>query len=208
MNITSLILIALLGLIAALFLPALVAPPKQSWRSLRRARVRRFSLLERLARPFVMAISVLASRFHRAVGGNRIALANTILTYPECGDTALADEAIGRYKLIKKGTDIYHKGLCDKGDIPEGFTRDSSASGAEERFAFDYFGLARKGSEATASGTCTAGNLCCPGDDGTIRDITQVSSETVYVCGKLMTTATTGNQVVFIPYAPTKLVIA
>jgi len=148
-----------------------------------------------------------AALLHR-VKQNGVALANAILTHPQCGDTALADEAIGRFKLLKAGTDIYHKALCDKNDIPEGFTRDASAAAAEDRFAFDYLGLARKGTEGTASGTCTAGNLCCPGDNGTIRDITAVSSETVYVCGKLLTTAATTEQVVFIPYPPVKLIIA
>lgn len=203
-----LFIIALLGLTVALLLPRLARTRKPSYRSQLRARRRNFTLFERLSLPFVMAMSVCATRFQQAFSGNRVVLANAVLTYPRCGDTALADEAIGRYKLLKAGTDQYHKGLCDKNDVPEGFTRDASAAAAEDRFAFEYLGLAREGTEGTASGACTAGNLCCPGDNGTIRDITQVAAETVYVCGKLMTTAATGAQVVFIPYPPTKLVIA
>jgi len=175
----------------------------------RHSRARRLNSIERLALPFVVTMSALATRVHHWFsGGNRLALGNAILTYPACGDTLLADEAIGRFKLIKHGTDIYHAGLCDKNDIPIGFTRDASAAAAEDRFAFDYLGLAHKGTEATASGACTAGNLCCPGDNGTIRDITQVAGETVYVCGILRTSAANGEQVVFVPHGPSKLVIA
>lgn len=139
---------------------------------------------------------------------NVVALGNILLTHPRCGDTLVADEVIGRYALIKLGTDKYHAALCDKGDIPLGFTRDASAPAIGDRFAFDYLALSHEGSEATASGACTAGNLCCPGDNGTIRDITQVSGETVYVCGQLMSSAASGGQVVFIPFPPTKLIIA
>jgi hypothetical protein len=148
-------------------------------------------------------MTALASKWHGVV-----VLANAVLTHPRCGDSLVADEVIGRYALIKLGTDKYHAALCDKGDIPLGFTRDASAPAIGDRFAFDYLALAHEGSEATASGACTAGNLCCPGDNGTIRDITQVSGETVYVCGQLMSSAANGGQVVFIPFPPTKLIIA
>lgn len=207
---TILFVIALVAIVAALIIPSLLASRRHVIRLNRHARVRPFTLIERFALPCVQAMSAFKTRAHDLLfgGGNRIALANAILTHPACGDTALADEAIGRFALLKAGSDIYHKALCDAADIPIGFTRDASAAAAEDRFAFDYLALAHKGTEFTASGAVTAGNFVCPGANGTVRDVTLLSGATVYICGQAVTSAMDGAQVVVIPCAPVQRVIA
>lgn len=147
--------------------------------------------------------AILATAFRQP-----FALANTVLAMPGPGDTKLADEIIGTYKLVKSGSDADHIALCDATDIPVGFTRDDSASAAEKRVAYELLGLSTVATKGTASGAITAGNLVCPGTNGVVRDITLLSGTTVYVCGKALTTAADGGEVVFVPYAPVQRVIA
>jgi len=137
-----------------------------------------------------------------------LALSNTIVTMPGPGDTKLADEVIGTYKLVKAGTDADHIALCDATDIPSGFTRDDSASAAEARVAFEYLGLSKQATQGTASGAITQGDLVVPGTNGVVRSIVGLSGTTVYVCGKALNTVADGEQVSFIPYAPVQRVIA
>jgi hypothetical protein len=206
-----LIAVAILGILFACLLPMLTKHDNRKFRSGGRYRMRPFSLLERFMLPFVMAMESLSTWLHRNFtwhGGNRLALGNYLATMPGPNDTKLADEAIGRFHLVKFGTDADHVGLCDKNDIPLGFTRDSSASAAEESLAFELFGLSHKASQATSSGAITGGHLVCPGDNGTLRDVTLVAGETVYVCGQALTSVADGKTFTFVPYPPTKLVIA
>lgn len=152
--------------------------------------------------------SALGAVLHRLTRPGSLALANYELTMPRCGDTKLADEAIGRFKVTKYGSDANHVALCDAADIPLGFTRDSSASAAEESVAHDLLGLADKATQGTASGLVTAGNLVCPGANGTLRDITLLSGTTVYICGRALTTAADGAAFAWVPFAPVQRVIA
>ncbi len=153
--------------------------------------------------------SLLCAALHRTFATpDSVALANYEQVMPRCGDTKLADEAIGRFKLTKFGSDANHIALCDAADIPLGFTRDSSASVAEESLAQDLLGLSDKATQGTASGAVTAGNLVCPGNNGTLRDITLLSGTTVYVCGRALTAAADGGTFVWIPFAPVQRVIA
>ncbi len=152
-----------------------------------------------------VASGVLAAAFREP---DALALGNAALTMPVCTDTKLADEAIGRYKLTRFGTDANHIALCDGTEIPLGFTRDASASAAEESIAHELLGLSHKATLGTASGAIIAGSLVCPGDNGTLRDITILSGATVYVCGRALTAAATTGEFVWVPFAPVQRVIA
>lgn len=205
-----LIAVAMIGLLFACLLPMFRKHDSRKVRPQVRARVRPLSLFERCLIPFVQAMDSLSLWAHRNFtwfGGNRLALGNALLTMPGDSDSKLADEAIGRFKLVKPGSDADHIALCDAADIPHGFTRDGSAASGE-LVAFDYLGLAHKATQGTASGAVTAGNLVCPGANGVLRDITTLNGTTVYVCGRALTSAADGEAFVWVPYAPAKLVIA
>lgn len=202
--------IALLAFTAALLLPRLL---KQDKRKLKtpHGRVRPFTRTERLMIPFMLAMESLSAWRHRNFtwhGGNRVALGNAVLSPPGQSDSKLADEVIGRYALVKVGSDADHVALCDAGDIPCGFTRDGSAPAIGDLVAFELLGLSTKATQGTASGAITAGNLVCPGNNGVLRDVTLLGSTTVYVCGLALTSCATGGTFVFVPYAPVQRVIA
>lgn len=207
MNLYLLLLAVLAMLLACAFVAH--AQTTSRLRPHRRVRVRPFNWIERAMLPFVIAGSVLVSSCHRLWhGGNRLALGNTLVTMPGPGDTKLADEVIGTYKLVKHGTDAEHIALCDATEVPIGFTRDDSASAAEKRVAFEYLGLSTRATQGTASGAITQGDLIVPGTDGVVRSIVGLSGTTVYVCGRALKTVADGAPVPFIPYAPVQRVIA
>jgi hypothetical protein len=135
-----------------------------------------------------------------------ICLANSIAVRPGRADTALADEAIGRYAVLKIGTDENHVGLCDAADIPLGFTTESSAAAAEDRVAFDLFGLGENHAEATASGAIAAGDMLVPADNGKLKKLPVVGG-TYYICGRARTAAADAAKVVFVPCFPIQRVV-
>jgi hypothetical protein len=163
--------------------------------------------MKRLKLHLAVLAGVLSAAWTRLTP-DAIALGNALVTMPGPGDTKLADEAIGRWKVVKTGTDEDHIALCDATDIPIGFTREDSAAAAEDRVAFDLLALSQKAAQGTASGAITAGNLVCPGTNGVLRDITLLSGTTVYVCGQALTGCATGGTFTWVPQGPTKLVIA
>lgn len=205
------LLFIVLTMLAVLFVCLMAKFSKHknvSYRQQLRHGVRPFSPLEKFMLACVLGMTALASWFHRPFyGGNRIALANYLVTPPGESDSKIADEAIPRFRLVKIGTDADHIAMCDAGDIPIGFTRESSGAAAD-RVAFTYLGLSCKGAIGYSSGAIVAGNLLCPGTDGVLRDITLLNGTTVYVCGIALQSVATGKEFAWIPYAPTKLVIA
>lgn len=164
--------------------------------------------MKRIQLHFAVLAGVLSAAWHRTFKPDAIALGNALATMPGPGDSKLIDEAIGRWKIVTVGSDEDHIALCDKGGIPSGFTRDDSGTTAEDRVAYELFGLSSTAAQATASGAITAGHLVCPGDNGVLRDVTLVTTETVYVCGLALTTVATGAIVTFVPYAPVQRVIS
>jgi hypothetical protein len=157
----------------------------------------------KLATGLAVLCSTMAAIFRKP---DALALANYIPIHPACSDTLLADEAIGRFTIVKSGTDQYHGGVCDAADKPLGFTRDSSASAAEENFAFDYFSLSHKGSEALASGAIALDDDLVPADGGKLRKL-PVAAGSYWVCGRARNPLTVDQAaanvpVVFIPCTP------
>jgi hypothetical protein len=201
----SQLLFTILAMLAILML-VFGAPPPRS-RRVGKIRVRPFTAFERLALPCVTALSILSGSFHRQLGFNRIALANTLITPAGRSDTKLADGAISRRKLVCPGSDVDHVALCGASDIPLGSSGESSTTAAEERLSFRQFGLNCEEEEGTASGTVTVGEFVVPAASGALKTL-PTAPGTYYICGRAKTTATTGNAFAYIPCFPIRAVVA
>jgi hypothetical protein len=153
----------------------------------------------------VAALALVAHRiFHR----DEIVLANTLVTtLPNGQDTKFADEAIGRYTLVKAGSDEDHIGVCDSGDVPLGMTGEDSATAAEASVGFEYFGAAKGTRQATASGAITRGQFLVPADNGALRDL-PAGAGTYYIVGRALNAPDDGEIVHFVPCFPIQRVVA
>jgi hypothetical protein len=200
-----LIAVAVLAMLAALILPAFAQRGKVNHRH----RVRKFTMLEKLALPFVAALDRFSCWPQRVLGsGNRIVLANTIPVRDGCRATRLADAAIGRFRVLKKGSDGYHVDVCGVADIPLGITEDNSAGAAEDEISYAVFGLAHESKEGIASGAIADGDYLVPGAAGTIKTL-PVAQGTYYIIGRYNGPAVADTKpFAFIPSFPVQRVVA
>jgi hypothetical protein len=153
-------------------------------------------------------VASVATAWHRVTQPEAIALGNTLaLTSPDGRDTKQADEAIGRYTLVKRGSDEDHVGVCDVGDIPLGATEDDSASAVEDRVSFRYFGAGHSTCQATASGAVAVEDFLVAADNGRLRKLPAVAG-TYYIVGRALSAAVDGKVFHFVPSFPIQRVVA
>lgn len=195
MNILHIILVATLAILFVFALRATLHSASQRSRFERHGRIRfrRLSRLERLAVPFVLALRELDSWFHRPPSEDRLALANIVALVP---NTYLTDAAIGRFKVLKKGTDEYHVDVCGTGDVPYAMNQEDSAAAAEANLAVKHFGELCH-TRGTASGAITNGDLLVPGANGSVRTL-PAGAGTYYIIGQAKATVADGAEVPFV----------
>lgn len=151
--------------------------------------------------------SVIAALWHQLTSTQDIVLANTVPVRAGCRDSKLADAAIGRFTLVKPGSDADHVNVCGAADIPCGITEDSSASAAEERLAYATLGLSHEDKEGVASGNISNGNFLVPAAGGKLKVLPAVAG-TYYIVGRAKADAADTKPVVFTPCFPIQRVVA
>jgi len=150
---------------------------------------------------------VIAALWHQLTQSQDIVLANTVPARAGCRDSKLADAAIGRFTLVKPGSDADHVNVCGAADIPCGITEDSSASAAEERLAYATLGLSHEDKQGIASGDIADGNMLVPAAGGKLK-VLPVAAGTYYIVGRAKGGAADTKPVVFTPCFPVQRVVA
>ncbi len=132
-----------------------------------------------------------------------IALANTVAVVPT---TYLSDAAIGRFKVLKAGSDENHVAICGTGDVPYAMSGEDSASAAEADLAVHHFGDGRP-TRGTASGAIANGDLLVPGANGSVRTL-PAGAGTYYVIGQAKAAAADGAEVPFVRFGVNRTVVS
>ncbi len=140
-------------------------------------------------------IAVLAgawsAAWHRLTGTD-IALANTVAIVP---NTYLTDSAIGRFKVVKAGSDEHHVALCGAADVPYAMSQEDSAAAAEDSLSVKHLGEIGH-TRGTASGAIANGDLLVPAANGAVRTL-PAGAGTYYVIGQAKAAAADGAEVPF-----------
>jgi hypothetical protein len=148
-----------------------------------------------------MLAAAISAAWHRLTGA--LALANTVALVP---NTYLADAALGRFKVLKAGSDEYHVAACGTGDIPFAMTQEDSAAAAEDNVAVKHFGELCH-TRGTASGAITNGDLLVPGAAGAVRTL-PAGAGTYYVIGQAKATVADGAEVPFVAFGICRTVVS
>jgi hypothetical protein len=214
MNITLLIMVLAFAFIALWALNRFGMQRKGSVLKRGKDRVRRLTLLERLMVPWLMAMEMLSSVWHRCwPADNRIALANELATIDEHGiETQMIDPASAnlpvaqRYLLYSRGaTGAGYVDLCAQNTLPLGPSSDSPYQ------IGDYVGIRRLGSRpgleigipATA---INVDDLVLTAAGGKVQAFTGAANGTYYIVGRACkTTPATAIEVAYVPETPRKI---
>jgi hypothetical protein len=133
-------------------------------------------------------------------------LANVGEGFQAAVQTMLCDAALAtRYLLVKIGSDASHVAACGVGDIPVGFTLDTTDA-AEDSVAVSKFGLQAEGAKGVASGAIAAGAMLVAGALGTVRTL-PVAAGTYYIIGRATKAAADTDDVEFTPCFPIQRVV-
>jgi hypothetical protein len=162
--------------------------------------------MKKIRLSLLVLIAAISAGLQRITRGDNVALANEVAVRGGCSDTKLADAAIGRFTVVKFGSDEDHIDVCGVGDVPLGITRDNSAAAAEDRVSFDQFGLTEEEAEATASGAIAYNDFLVAGAAGTVRKL-PVAGGTYYIIGRAKKTVADGKRAVFVPCFPIQRVV-
>jgi hypothetical protein len=155
---------------------------------------------------FIVTACAPRPRFLR--GRRRVALANANLAL-QCRRENIrlkADTAIGRYLLVKYGSDPEHAALCGAAGIPLG-NSDDAPGAAEDPFTVQVFGLVPTERIVIAAEAIAANVDVYTAANGKVQDL-PAGAGTYYLVGRSSQSAEgDGDKLRIIPCFPTKLVV-
>ncbi len=201
-TIHSLLLVAvMLAIIAMAILHAMPRRRHPVTIRFRKFRVRSFSLIERLALPFIRAFNRLEPRMPGRFFGNRIALANALgLTFSKGEESLIVDTGVSlpvttRFIVWQRGADAYHAAIADGTHFPLGPSPDAPYQ-AGDILSVQRLGAVIGTTLGVAGGAIAVDNLVCVAKDSTgrILDLTTAGGGTWYVIGRAASAATAANQ--------------
>jgi len=180
-------------------------------------RVRRFTVMERLMAPFVIALRPLSSAYHKVWnGGDRVALANTLGLINEHGiesliiDPGQSFPIGGRFLLYERGSAAQYAQLALGVNPPLGPSSDAPFQ-ANDILNVRRLGC-RPGLELGIPGSAITIDhiICCAKDgSGKVLDLTLQGNGTYWVVGRaVMTVAATDLEVAYVPDIPYQITVS
>lgn len=207
MKLTNLILFTAIFALMAAFLVCAWQNWKRTFPTQQRRnyRVRTFLFAQYLAVPWLKSGSLFSSVWHRPGSVNRIALAN-IAEGSQATPTYYTDAAIGRYLLLKKGSDVRHVALCGAANRPIGNSEDESDA-AEKTLSVRPFATSSETQLVVASEAIAADVDVYTAASGKVQDEPAVAGTYWKVGRSRRAAAADGDPFEIYPCDPLKLIV-